>query len=633
MTFFKNLVLFIILYCFIPHPCSASSFFKVIWKNGKAWFQSPDGSKFLSLGVNAIGDQSYRAPNDDYYNPVKNQYHGNTQAWIENVLKRLKIWNFNTIGAWSDNAFLDKKFPYTYMTYIARGSDWDRVLDNVFSSEFESLVQENAKGLSRFKNDPFLIGYFLDNELPWWGQYGWPADGQKTLFEQYAGIAVDNDSKEAFVNFLKDRYANDIESFDQVWGTSFKSFEELEDPPLPLIVKTRKQKNDANLWSGVVAERYFLVTSQAVRSVDPNHLILGVRFAGETPWAVVEACGKYCDVVSVNQYQKSGNIDKKLLDNFYFKSQKPILISEYSFSASENQSNDPNTYGADVTVTTQKERSKYLDRFVRQLLSLSYVVGSHWFEWSDESPKGRFDGEDQNYGLVDLQDKPYTLITREQAKLNQLAPDLHENSIPSLPDHFVATDEPDYRRATDRKVIPENRLFLKMDSSAMIHPWSDTATEGQMTPLIVSNALELNFQSGSGWGCGVSCPSNVEPLVASDVVDLTGYDLFQFQAFAPEGLNFILYISESGNGDPSLTTFAGLNGADGESYSFPSFEGSGQWQTYQVDLGDLKRRTNWGNQHGNNILDLQSISDVDFYIPGGQGNGKLIVRDLQFRTK
>jgi hypothetical protein len=615
----------------VIHTLAAPAFFTIDWKENKAWFQTPLGDPFLSMGVNAIADQSYRAPNDDYYNPVKNQYQGDIAAWDKVVLQRLKAWKFNSLGAWCDDSLLSQKVPYTFMTYIARGSDWDRVLDNVFSPDFETQVRQKAVTFARFKNDPYLIGYFLDNELPWWGQTGWRAEGQKTLLEKYAGSFLDESAQAALVGFFKDRYQNNIQAFNDAWDTSYASFESLGDP-LTIQVKTRQQKSDANAWAGVVADRYFSVTTRALRTVDPNHLILGVRFAGETPWEVVEACGKYCDVVSVNQYQKSGHIDKTLLDDFYVKSGKPILLSEYSFSALQNQSGDPDTHGADVTVSTQKERAQLIDSFVKEALSLPYLVGLHWFEWADESPRGRFDGEDQNYGLVDLKDAPYALVTQEHAKLNGLASGLHAQSAAPLPDQFVSRDtDADYRRSALGAVISNNRSFLKMDASTTVYPWGDKATGGAVSFSTASGALEIQFQSGGGWGCGVSCPSNIPPWVASGVVDLTGYNQIQFDAFAPPGTRFLVYLSESGNADPSAKVFSGLNGADGESYSFPSLEGSGHWQNYRIHLEDLEKRTEWGNQRGNNILDLQAISDLDFYIPGGQGDGKIILKNIQFQ--
>jgi hypothetical protein len=111
----------------------------------------------------------------------------------------------------------------------------------------------------------------------------------------------------------------------------------------------------------------------------------------------------------------------------------------------------------------------------------------------------------------------------------------------------------------------------------------------------------------------------------------TGYSEIEFEAFAPTGIRFLVYLSESGSADPSSKTFTGLNGADGESYSFPFLEGRGQWQNYRVHLQDLEKRASWGNQQGNNILDLQAVSDMDFYIPGGQGDGKIIIKNIRFK--
>lgn len=584
------------------------------------------------MGVNAIGDQSYRAPNDLYYDPVKNQYGGDKPAWVKNVFSRLKKWNFNTVGCWSDEDLLGKKFPFTYMLYIARGNPWEKVLDSVFTEDFEATVRLNAQKAVKFKDDPDLIGYFLDNEMPWWGEYGWRADGQKTLLEKYALQGVESANKQALKKFFEERYEKDIDKFDRAWASNLSSFEAFLGP-VTLSVKTRQQKAAANAWAGVVAERYFAVTTKALREADPNHMILGVRFAGENPWEVVEACGKYCDVVSVNVYAKSGSADPSLLDNFYAKAQKPILLTEYSYSAMENQSGDPNTKGADVTVPTQKDRVEHYGRFARQLLDLPYIVGLHWFEWSDESPKGRFDGEDQNYGLVDTKDREYKLLTQAHTQLNSLALSLHRKASKSLPKEFQQTAEASYRKAEPGLKLPPSRPYLRIDTSAHVDTWGDGANGGKMIANTTTGTLELQFESGTGWGCGASSFCNIEPLVAWGTADLRGYNAFEFKAFLPKGLSFYVHMSEAGTAAPGQASYEGVNGSDGESYTFPSFTGSGKWETYRVDLADLERRTVWGNQKGNQVFDLQVLHDVQFYVPGNQGSGKLLVKDLEFKAK
>lgn len=613
---------------------AAPSFFKIAWKDGKAWFVSPAHKPFLSMGVNDIGDQSYRATNDDYYDPVKNQYSGDEKAWMKGVFTRLKRWHFNTIGCWSNDDLTTQKFPYTPMLYIGRGGRWDDILLSVFGDEFEARVNETIQKAVKLKDDPYLIGYFLDNELPWWGEYGWRSEGQKTLLEQYALGGMDDANKAALKKFFQDKYNNDIEAFDDAWKQELKSFDELEGP-VTLAVKTKKQKEAAEEWAGVVAERYFAVTTGVLRAADPHHLILGVRFAGETPWPVVEACGRYCDVVSVNHYAKSGDIDQTMLDNFYAKSQKPILITEYSFSAMENQSGDPNTHGADVAVPTQKDRVEHYENYAHEALSLPYIVGLHWYEWADESPEGRFDGENCDYGLVDIHDHEYTLITQAHAKMNLIAASLHKKSDIALPQGFQEPKRVDYRRADAGMTVASSRDYLKIDKTAHVDTWGDNAMGGKATANTTTGIITLDYETGTGWGCGASMPSNIPPLVAPGIVDLRGYNFIDFKAFLPVGVTFSVYMSESGTAAPNMpaSQYAGQNGADGESYSFPAFTGTGKWEDYRVDLSELELRDSWGNQKGNKILDMQAISDVQFYLPGNQGAGRMLVKDLVFRVK
>jgi len=48
---------------------------------------------------------------------------------------------------------------------------------------------------------------------------------------------------------------------------------------------------------------------------------------------------------------------------------------------------------------------------VQALAQIPYVVGADWFQYYDEPTHGRFDGEDYNFGLVDIHDQPYKPLT------------------------------------------------------------------------------------------------------------------------------------------------------------------------------------------------------------------------------
>ena len=46
----------------------------------------------------------------------------------------------------------------------------------------------------------------------------------------------------------------------------------------------------------------------------------------------------------------------------------------------------------------------------------------------DKPPERRFDGENANYGLVNIRDEPYDALTRKMAEVNALAEQWHAAS-------------------------------------------------------------------------------------------------------------------------------------------------------------------------------------------------------------
>jgi hypothetical protein len=311
-----------------------------------------------------------------------------------------------------------------------------------------------------------------------------------------------------------------------------------------------------------------------------------------------------------------------LLDDYYVKTKRPLLITEYSFAATENQSGDPNTKGASVTVPTQRERAEHAERFVTQALSLPYVIGLHWFEWADESPQGRFDGEDQDYGLVDIHDRPYALVTAAHTRANVNAMSIHDRATTPLPTIFQGQHEPQIHPTT--KTLPGALAFFpEAAQQHQIVTWGDTANGGAAKVEAQADSALIHFESG-GWGAGVSI------LPAQFPFDASGAERIEAVLEIPAGKTAILYLSEAGVAAPEAGHYEGRFGSDGESYEFPPFFGTGKRETYVVDLHELERRSAYGNQHGNQMLDLQALASVDLDIPGKQGSGEIRIVSLAF---
>ena len=58
-----------------------------------------------------------------------------------------------------------------------------------------------------------------------------------------------------------------------------------------------------------------------------------------------------------------------------------------------------------------------------------YIVGAHWFRYADEPTHGRSsDGEDFNFGMVDIHNQPYVKLVDAMQRANSQATDVHHRS-------------------------------------------------------------------------------------------------------------------------------------------------------------------------------------------------------------
>ena len=435
---------------------------------------TPDGYAFYSMGVNHITPEGYYAPKLGY-SPYENSIlaiYGSKEKWAEATRNRLREWGFNTLGGWSEQKYFPE-FPYTLQLDFSSlgGGLWMKenspkqsailkllspmagqvpetplpndldgtglkgllgwakgIFPDVFDPEWEQKVYKEAeRACAPRKNDPYLIGYFTDNEL----RFGPDWRGLETMLDVYMKLAPAAPGKKRLVMFFRERYGNDFSAFEKVWKSGAHNFEELlEKDKLGASWWRERVRLQADVYAfdGVVAERYFSVSAGAIKKYDPNHLILGCRFhaLGVTP-EVIKAAGKYDDLLSINLYYITplqnllvrliGNVDfSGWMKNYYELSGKPILGTEFSYRAIT--SGLPNTKGAPVTVFSQHDRGFGYGIYAQNCQKAPYIVGYHWFNYMDEPKEGRYDGENSNYGLVNKDDRPYNALVKEITRVN-----------------------------------------------------------------------------------------------------------------------------------------------------------------------------------------------------------------------
>jgi hypothetical protein len=389
------------------------------------WLVTPLGHPFFSFGINGLspmGDLSPALGKSPYAETVTRKY-PDAAAWAVGTLARLRLWGLNTLGAWSDPTSLSERMPYTVVLDVARGALPD-VWDGPFMVQgWKSVLDE----VLRRRDDPYLVGYFLDNELSW----GPDQHGLGDLLQQMMRLPLNAPGKQKMVDLLWSRHGADAADLGRAWGISITSQADLTsrtDWPAP---PTDAARADRSACIRAIADQYFTFAAGAIRAVDPSHLILGSRFVSWTlPPEVLDAASAAVDVVSVNHYEFDplfakvaqgldrfipvGSLGGAWIDEILTRTPKPVLISEFGYRADD--SGLPNSMPPRMPVLrTQTERADQFEAYLARAQQEGKIVGAHWFQWVDEPATGRADGENSNWGLVDVQDQPYAALTARMA--------------------------------------------------------------------------------------------------------------------------------------------------------------------------------------------------------------------------
>jgi hypothetical protein len=159
---------------------------------------------------------------------------------------------------------------------------------------------------------------------------------------------------------------------------------------------------DLAAFSRRFADAYYRTVAEALHRHDPGHLYLGSRFAWQTAEAV-EACARWCDVVSFNRYRRSIADDPAEWARFHTLG-KPALIGEFHFGSVDRGLFWEGLAG----VGKESERAPAYARYLRGVADNPDFVGAHWFQYLDEPLTGRtLDSENAHIGFVTVADLPY----------------------------------------------------------------------------------------------------------------------------------------------------------------------------------------------------------------------------------
>ena len=378
------------------------------------WLRSPDGQPFFAVGVCLVT----RGASRESFNPTNPgyaawQHYPSDAAWADATLKRLREWRFETIGAWSHHSnligsphMLRGLTPVLHVGSTAGAPWWD-----MWDPKIIQRMDDVARGqILAVRDDARLIGYYTDNEMGWWNA---------TLFRMALDQPPASGQRQRLLGLLRETYANDwkrlLADFEPEGADSFDALDQrgqLWLRPGGNGVKVMRSFLD------LAAYRYYQLVHDIIRKYDQRALILGDRYQSFYYPEVARAAVPYVDAIScnLNASWHDGSFVRFQLDTLYGLTGKPVFVSEFYMAATANRSGNKNDHGIFPVVPTQRERAAALKTTLGALVRLPYVVGVDWFQYFDEPAHGRHDGENFNFGLVDIHDKPYTDVTRAFAR-------------------------------------------------------------------------------------------------------------------------------------------------------------------------------------------------------------------------
>lgn len=374
-------------------------------EDGAWWFVSPDGKReFLNTVTTVQPFQLSRESNGVHfvsrdYDGTVGQYDGDLRAWADKTLARVKAAGFKGIGAWSHPIFHQLDVPISRDLNIWKHFGASNY--KLYSADWESYADGVVAGMvTPLKDNRNLVGYYLDNELDW-------SDASVGPSVYFDSLAPTDPNRQRVIATIQ-RLWPTVEDYNKAWNSEFVDYSQLSTlPKLPREPAAAYAKL-FSVWLEQLAGDYFRMTTAMVRKYDPNHLILGVRFAGYAPAEVVRASRNFTDAQSINYYVADGRLDPDMFGAMYADSGQPILITEYAFHALDGRSGNRNTFGFHAQVADQQARADGYAAFTTRMARVPYIVGADWFQWSDEPAAGRSaDGEDVNFGIVDIDDRPY----------------------------------------------------------------------------------------------------------------------------------------------------------------------------------------------------------------------------------
>lgn len=380
---------------------AATGFFHLKKLGARWWLIDPEGWPYYTAGTTHIGIAvNGSAPRAEF-----SKHFASEAQWVETTSNLFKEIGINSGDDNMARLFPQNGHPMPYFMALNFFEKYFRAKNNLdykqardkftifyttyaCTDDFAQFIRGAMKKMAR-PRDPYLIGYWSDNELQF-------PMGAKHLLEQHLALPANEIPHQVAAAWLE-RNKIDPSSITEEINMKFKSF---------------------------IVECYHRTCREAIKGADPNHLNCGFRINNhdhvqQTCREFYEALGPYIDMACLNWYNQ-WTPDPKVMDSWAaWMGDKPFMVTEWYAKAMDSGLN--NREGAGFSVPTQQERAWYYENFTLGLLQNKGCVGWHWFCYQDHlvgTPRA------SNKGIVNWQFQPYPELCASIKAINTQVYDL-----------------------------------------------------------------------------------------------------------------------------------------------------------------------------------------------------------------
>ena len=406
---------------YIKRSFKATGFFR-LEQDERWWLVDPLGNAFLSFGINHIerGRVLHTYSRAFWANEFGIPADAAPEAFYPGLQEKVKrdvaLLGLNTLGCHTDHRWYTERFiPYVKQVRFVNICHYMQPTAEEFHDVFAPEYQDHCAAVIEehvvpYRDDPYLLGYSM-TDCPIYTEleasarinniYGGYREATPTWPNVLRNLGPDRPGKQAYMNFIRDRYANDFAAFNQFYQTPYESFDEIGArmnwrPAVDNQNQTEIADNLAFLY--VIVDRAYEMQASAIRQADPNHLVFGDKLNGnsDTPDEIVQLADKHFDLIFY-QYYAFWDDQQTLLDRWSTFTDKPFFVGDSAVNTPSR--NIPDPYGPHCA--TQELRAERAYELLTNAFRRKDFIGWNWCGWLDQWHIGESPVYKQHGGLQD----------------------------------------------------------------------------------------------------------------------------------------------------------------------------------------------------------------------------------------